>query len=266
MQNLYFLAIALLAHTRGVLGGPCDIYTSAGTPCVGAFSLLRAMYSSYNGPIYTVRRATDNTTFPVGLLKPGGYANSSAQDAFCAGTSCEVWHIIDQSPYGNDLAPAPPGGSARHVDHGVNASALPVTLPDGSRAYGAYFESGLNQGYRIDISNMVAKGNEAETIYMVTSGLPQHYNDKCCFDWGNAEANNLDTGEGSMETVYFGSYNSSSKGWCGGAGSTGPWVMSDMESGESARLLFLSSLLSSLPALLLLIPSFLFPPSPFFYP
>lgn len=253
MQALYFLAVAVVA----VLGGPCDIYTSAGTPCVGAFSLLRAMYSSYNGPLYTVRRATDNTTFPVGLLKPGGYANSSAQDTFCAGTSCEVWHIIDQSPYGNDLAPAPPGGSARHVDHGVNASALPVTLPDGSRAYGAYFESGLNEGYRRDITNMVAIGNEAETIYMVTSGLPEYYNDKCCFDWGNAEANNLDTGEGSMEAVYFGSYNSSAKGWCGGTGD-GPFVMADLESGE---LLFLLLFPSFPPSLFLLLP---FPPLPSF--
>jgi len=34
-----------------------------------------------------------------------------------------------------------------------------------------------------------------------------------------------------MEAVYFGSYNATGKGWCGGSGSTGPWVMADLESG-----------------------------------
>ena len=47
---------------------------------------------------------------------------------------------------------------------------------------------------------------------------------------GNAEANNLDTGEGSMEAVYFGNYNTTGKGWCGGVG-PGPFVMADLESG-----------------------------------
>jgi len=66
------------------------------------------------------------------------------------------------------------------VDNGVNATALPVGLPDGSRGFGLLFESGANQGYRIDITNGVARGNEAETIYMVTSSTVFNY--KCCFD------------------------------------------------------------------------------------
>ena len=33
-----------------------------------------------------------------------------------------------------------------------------------------------------------------------------------------------------MECVYFGSYNATGKGWCGGVGA-GPWVMADLESG-----------------------------------
>jgi hypothetical protein len=162
------IASVLLSSTA--LAGPCDIYGAAGVPCVGAFSLLRALTSTYAGPLYNVRRASDNTTRAVPLLAPGGYANTTAQDDFCAGTACEVWRIYDQSAFSNDLAPAPPGGSARHVDNGVNASALPVRLPNGARGYGALFVKGLNQGYRIDITNGVAVGNEAETIYMVTSG------------------------------------------------------------------------------------------------
>jgi hypothetical protein len=259
------LALLAAAAARGVAAFPCDIYAKTpGAPCVAAFSLVRALYSDYAGVLYTVRRASDNTTAPVGVLSPGGYANSSAQDAFCAGTSCQIFHIIDQSAYGNNMAPAPPGGTGRHLDSGVNASALPVRLPSGQRAYGALFLSGLNQGYRLDLTNSVAVGNEAETIYMVSSGLPQYVDNHCCFEcvragarararalgaahaslsdppppqhtraqcsFGNAESNNLDTGEGSMEAVYIGTYNASGKGWCGGEGA-GPWVMADLESG-----------------------------------
>ena len=32
--------------------GPCDIYADAGAPCVAAHSTTRALYASYNGPLY----------------------------------------------------------------------------------------------------------------------------------------------------------------------------------------------------------------------
>ena len=221
------LAVAS-ACVVSVSAAPCDVYAAGAAPCVAAYSTLRALSSTYSGPLYVVRRASDNTTRAVPTRAPGGFANADVQDAFCAGTSCEVWKLVDQSAFSNDLSTAPPGGAARHVDNGVNASALPVRLPDGSRAYGMLFVSGANQGYRSDITNSVAVGNTAETIMMVTSS--RAFNDKCCFDFGNAEANNLDTGEGSMEAVYFGSANTTGKGWCGGIGS-GPFVMADLESG-----------------------------------
>jgi len=148
-----FVALLLAYHA---VAAPCDIYAAAGTPCVGAFSLLRALRADYSGPLYVVRRATDNTTRAVPLLSPGGFVNASVQDEFCVGTSCEVWKIVDQSLYSNDLSVAPPGGNRRHVDNGVNASALPMHMPDGSRAYGALFLKDAFQGYRIDITNGVA--------------------------------------------------------------------------------------------------------------
>ena len=39
--------------------GPCDIYGAAGTPCVAAHSTTRALYASYNGPLYQVKRPSD---------------------------------------------------------------------------------------------------------------------------------------------------------------------------------------------------------------
>src|SRR5262249_11099984 len=48
----------------------------------------------------------------------------------------------------------------------------------------------------------------------------------CCFDYGNAETNNKDTGNGHMEAIYFGT----EAAWGYGSGS-GPWVMADLENG-----------------------------------
>src|SRR5713226_7105623 len=70
--------------------GPCDIYASAGDPCVAAHSTTRALYASYNGPLYQILRQSDGKTLDIGVVQPvaspvpdaGGYANAAAQDAF----------------------------------------------------------------------------------------------------------------------------------------------------------------------------------------
>jgi hypothetical protein len=40
----------------------CDIYSSAGNPCVSAHSMVRALYGAYAGRLYRVIRGSDNTT------------------------------------------------------------------------------------------------------------------------------------------------------------------------------------------------------------
>ena len=47
---------------------PCDIYGAAGTPCVAAHSTVRALLSSYDGPLYQVTRASDGATADIGPL------------------------------------------------------------------------------------------------------------------------------------------------------------------------------------------------------
>jgi len=59
---------------------------------------------------------------------------------------------------------------------------------------------------------------------MVTSGT--HYNNRCCFDYGNAETNNLDNGNGRMDAIYFGTLC-----WFSPCNGAGPWVMADLENG-----------------------------------
>ena len=127
------------------------------------------------------------------------------------------------------------------------------------QVWAAVFEGGM--GYRNDTTSGVATGDEPESIYMVASGT--HYNDGCCFDYGNAELDMKDDGTGTMEAVYFGnasggSMNHGAKNasiskngsiyqdrlgtnrgkalknrdafFAGGRGA-GPWVMADLEKG-----------------------------------
>ena len=168
------LLLSSLAAAGAV--GPCDILAAAGTPCVAAHSLTRALLSGYGGALYAVNRSSDGAARDIGVLAVGGTADAAAQDAFCAGTSCVVGKIYDQSGMGNHLGLSPPGGAWPHQGKPVNASKYPISI-GGAAAYAAYFET--QQGYRIDVTNGVATGNNEEVIYMVTSG--QVVNDGCCF-------------------------------------------------------------------------------------
>ncbi|SEP19885.1 alpha-L-arabinofuranosidase B [Amycolatopsis saalfeldensis] len=198
---------------------PCDIYGSAGTPCVGAHSTVRALYAAYNGPLYQVRRA-DGATTDIGLLSPGGIANGAAQDSFCANTSCIISEIYDQSPRHNDLTIEGAGGAGA-ADVGAPADALPISI-GGHTAYGVEITSGM--GYRDNSTSGVAVNGQPEGMYMVASAT--HVNGGCCFDYGNAETNNQDTGDGHMDAVYLGLR--CEFGNCNGSG---PWVAADLENG-----------------------------------
>ncbi len=83
------LALALTPLARPVSASaagaaPCDLYAAGGTPCVAAHSTTRALYAAYNGPLYQVRRTSDNATRDIGVLSAGGVANAATQDSFCA--------------------------------------------------------------------------------------------------------------------------------------------------------------------------------------
>ncbi|MDG6107961.1 arabinofuranosidase catalytic domain-containing protein [Dactylosporangium aurantiacum] len=205
--------------------GPCDLYASGGTPCVAAHSTTRALYGAYNGALYQVRRASDNTTRDVGVLSAGGVANAATQDAFCAGTTCLITIIYDQSGRNNHLTQAPPGywpgPAAGGWDNLADAKAAPVTV-GGQKAYGVYIAPGT--GYRNNRTNGVATGDQPEGIYAVVDGT--HYNQWCCFDYGNAQTDGQADAPAIMETVYFGA----NKQWGYGAGA-GPWIMADLEWG-----------------------------------
>lgn len=205
------------------MAGTCDVFAAGGTPCVAAHSTVRALYSSYRGPLYQVRRSSDNASFDVGLLTGSGYADAAAQDAFCLGTRCVFWRIYDQSPRGNHLGVAPGGGNHHAGDIPADAAGGPVNV-GGHRVYGLRMDP--PSGYRNDSTHGMATGDAPQTMYAVLNGT--HYNDRCCFDYGNAETDNLDDGKSTMEALYFGSANGGMNH--GGAGK-GPWIMADLEKG-----------------------------------
>jgi hypothetical protein len=200
--------------------GPCDIYGSAGTPCVTAHSTTRALFGSYNGPLYQVTRASDRAVHDVGLLSAGGYANAADHDAFCNNTTCGITKIYDQTTRHNDLTVSP-AGTAGPVDYPADASEIAVTA-GGHKVYGIWISP--QHGYRRTAGSGVAVNGQPEGMYMVASGT--HVGSDCCFDYGNAEIQVADTGNGHMDAVsiattcYFAP--------CTGSG---PWVEADLENG-----------------------------------
>jgi non-reducing end alpha-L-arabinofuranosidase len=220
--------------TSGTVALPCDVLKQAGHACVSAHSTVRVLASGYNGPLYQVCKGSVSPGpssckgTPQDIGAKDGYADAAAQDTFCTGAACTITKIYDQSGQGNDLEPSPPGGRKSTPANPANATDLKVTI-NGHSVYGLKFKTGMGyrtgcSGCNIKAGNGIAKGDEPETMYMVTS--QQDLVDGCCFDYGNAETTSNDDGNGTMEAVFVG------YGVIWGTGSgDGPWVMADLENG-----------------------------------
>ena len=205
--------------------GPCDIYQAANTPCVAAHSTVRALYGSYGGPLYQLRRASDKMTKDVPVASAGGFVDLSVQTSFCSGTTCTISIIYDQSPNHNDLAKSPPGETwLANGGNEANAADGAITV-GGHMAHGIYVNNPTqNVGYRNNATKGVAKGDEAEAMYAVLDA--KRFSSICCFDYGNVETDGKDDGNATMEAIYWGSSTQWSRG-----GGNGPWVAADLENG-----------------------------------
>src|ERR1700752_1694164 len=133
---------------RAATQEPCDIYESGGTPCEAAYSTTRALFGAYNGPLYQVQRASDSAYLNVGLEAAGGVVNVAPENSFCAGTTCTITELYDQTSNANNM-PISPGPSCSGCSHGnagpgpngadigAPAQAPPVYV-GGQPAYGIY--------------------------------------------------------------------------------------------------------------------------------
>ena len=185
---------------------------------------MRALYGAYNGPLYQLRRASDSTTKDVAVLAPGGFVNVSVQDTFCSGTTCTISILYDQSPNHNHLTKStkalwlPNGGNEANAADGR-------MMISGHVAHGIYVNNpAANVGYRNNATSGVATGSKPAGMYMVTEGT--HTNNRCCFDYGNAETSGNDTGNGHMDAINFGT-----ECWFSPCSGSGPWVQADLENG-----------------------------------
>ena len=210
------------------LEGPCDIYAEDACPCVAAHSTTRALYADYNGPLYQVMRKSDGKTLDIGVVQPsegdpGGYADAAAQDEFCSDTYCWITKLYDQSGMENHLEQAPRGAFIGPAMGGFNnvpmADMAPVTVM-GHKVYGIFIAPDM--GLRWNDPRGTAVDDQAEGQYWVING--HHFNDGCCFNYGNVETDSRDDGDGTMESTYYGN----ARFWYYGE-DDGPWIMTDQE-------------------------------------
>ncbi len=203
--------------------GPCDLYAAGGTPCVAAHSTVRALYGSYSGKLYQVRRSSDNATRDIGVLAAGGRADAAAQDSFCSGTTCVITAVYDQSGHGNDLwyqGSSQVPGSSQSSPAKATSESLTV---GGGTAYSLYINPGNSYWHDGHLTG-IPTGSAPEGAYMVTSGT--HVNNGCCFDYGNSETTRTADAAGAMDAINFGT-----ECWFGGCSGNGPWVQADLEWG-----------------------------------
>jgi hypothetical protein len=136
--------------------GPGNITARRPFPKFGGFQVMNAPgHSSYNSLQSRLQHR-----FANGFTLLGSYAWSKSIDngSGVRTTDGDPLTPMDDYNLGRER-----GRSAFDFRHRFTGSFL--------------YELPFGKGRRMDISNSVARGNEAETIYMVTSGTA--YNDKC---------------------------------------------------------------------------------------
>lgn len=221
--------------------GPCDLYAAGNTPCVAAYSMVRALSSTYDGPLYQVRRGAPNPLQNTGNggqtqdipMLPSGFADSAAQIAFCANQTCTVSVLYDQSGQGNDLTVAKAGcygcdfnppDTACTDDFESIATGASLTV-GGNAVYGLFMED--REGYRNNEAVNTPEGEEEFGAYSVVAGTGtrQQVAPGCCWNFGIASRDNCFGPTGMMASLMFGR-----AFWGAGAGQ-GPWFMGDFEAG-----------------------------------
>ncbi len=208
-------------ETVSAEGRPCDIYASGDTPCAAAYSTVRGLFETYDGPLYQVRRA-DGETEDIDVLA-SGFANAAAQDAFCGVETCTISIVYDQSGHRNHLTKAPPDCyQSSPYDPSNESDAKGRSLKVGGHdVYALHMIA--RDGYRANDTSGMPTGSEAQGIYEVVDG--KRVGTACCWDFGNGSTDNCPGGQGTANALFFGT------GYWGKGAADGPWFMADFENG-----------------------------------
>ena len=193
----------------------CDIYATAGTPCIAAHSMARRMFAAYTGNLFELERESDAATLNVGTLS-NGLVDTSPIAAFCSGTVCTVEEIYDQAntpSSGNNLPQTTQANQGVLIWNSSQYGSIPEVSLYGYR----YFRN------RTATVNMPT-GASATTEYMVVDA--QNKSNAAGGTYGNMENTVVDNGKGTMFALAYAT---------GGAGTygsgTGPWPGTDWEDG-----------------------------------
>jgi len=212
--------------------GPCDIYAAANTPCVAAYSMVRALKKDYTGPLFQARNGSSAMNTGTGgvtkdiMQTADGYADIAALEAHCMGSTCTVSLLYDQSGNGNNLGVAKKGLSAggmySAMDDFESSATKGAVTAGGHKVYPLYMAA--REGYRTKLNEKgknMPLGSAAQGIYEVADGT--HFGSACCWDFGNVSTD--PTKYGVMNTLFFG------KAFWGNGEGSGPWFMADFEAG-----------------------------------
>ena len=95
-----------IASVSGSVSGPCDVFTGG---CAEAFSVTRAMTSSYTGPLFQLQRISSGAALDIDQNPSTQAADMTTWSAFCSGvaSNCAYKKIYAQIQIGaNDLVPS----------------------------------------------------------------------------------------------------------------------------------------------------------------
>jgi len=216
---------------------PGDVAKAAGTPFVAAHAMTRALFASYNGPLFKALRVSDKLEKDINVVAAGGLADLTALNTFCSGTSCKVTTLYDQSGNGNDMwrgdttANAP--GTPKLCDlmdieywQMSDGTKVPIALEHGWESNLVWKGTAQCLRNRDKTKNM-PKGASPETQYAIFHA--KYVNNNCCFNYGNTGNAIHYTGAGTLSALNF----SKITFWSKGTGA-GPWPMVDWEQGVYA--------------------------------
>jgi len=222
----------------GGVGGPStlpgDIAQDAGTPFVAAHALTRALFASYDGPLFKALRVSDNQEQDIGVVAAGGLVDAAGLSSFCSGTSCKVTTLYDQTGNGNDLWRADdpnenqPGTvkpcNLLDIEYWQmsDSTMMPIAVETG-----AMWKDTSQCLRNRDRTNNMPVGADPQTEYAIFHA--EYLNNNCCFNYGNTGNAVHYTGPGTLTAINF----SKIEFWSKGTGE-GPWPMVDFETGVYA--------------------------------
>jgi hypothetical protein len=213
---------------------PGDVAKAAGTPFVAAHAMTRALFASYTGPLFKALRVSDQQQKDIGSVAGTGLVDVAALNTFCAGTSCKVTTLYDQSGNGNDMWRADDPtmnqpGTNRPCDlmdiqywQMSDGTKVPIAVETG-----AMWKSTSQCLRNRDKTKNMPTGASPETEYAIFHA--QYLNNNCCFNYGNTGNAIHYSGPGTLSALNF----SKITFWSQGSGN-GPWPMVDFETGVYA--------------------------------